>query len=224
MENRAMVYIATVSRGTERQFHYTILTGSCNLHVTIRLLGWRQVGVNRCQSGPVGAGRLDMLGRADLRNRTCSESGLVFAPCHARDVGWNLFHRNAAGNGTDETAQVAANTRVLFDFVSVGIVSAQAGQDLLPTAQLDLVSAATLCVCRERLSINRDLENRLVRTVLARDVAQSAVDTLLLINIDDSVITLDHGLGRTDGHAKRILAMITGTETKLGPGNTTYCF
>lgn len=66
--------------------------------------------------------------------------------------------------------------------------------------------------------------------VLYRDVpwtcrfTSHTTDTLLLVYEDDTVISLDHGICRTDGDAKRILAVTAGGKGDLKARDTTNLF
>lgn len=51
-----------------------------------------------------------------------------------------------------------------------------------------------------------------------------AANAFFLVNIDDAVSSFDHGRGGTSRHTKGIVAVITGTEGKLCPGDAAYGF
>ena len=62
-----------------------------------------------------------VLRRTNLLHRPVRKPLLILSPGHAWNRGVDLDHRYALGNGADQAAQVAPDTRLLVDLVPVGI-------------------------------------------------------------------------------------------------------
>lgn len=52
--------------------------------------------------------------------------------------------------------------------------------------------------------------------------AGHAANAFFLVNVDDTVISLNHGLGRADRHTERFFAMAASCKNDFGFGNATY--
>src|SRR5581483_2751554 len=97
-------------------------------------IGWShlffplQGGYQSCES-PCHA-PLYMLRRLNLLDLACRQTGLVLVPIHRWSARVDLLHTDAAFNGADQAAQVAANAGVLLDREDVDRVAARPGQYL----------------------------------------------------------------------------------------------
>src|SRR5439155_20666772 len=129
---------------------------------------------------------LHMIRRPDLFDLARRQHFLILVPRHWRLAGIDFFHGDALAHGADQAAQVAADADLFFDRKAIDRVAAGAGQHFEPPGSADLLLVAVGShVLGHRQLLPAD---RLVGAVLAGDVAQAAMDALVLVDLGDDLV------------------------------------